>query len=361
MLIPKADIFERVEQTVGLFRKNIIQLSVPLFILFAVFAIWKELFTVFVISDIDISLDGLNDPSMIFLQNEFIMAVVISLLALLVYGILYIFFYIATFKWIIQAYRGENVSISDNIMYWSKSLWNASKTYYYKFLYVYLIPALVFIVWSIFFLWSLTSWGEDFIFIGTGTVVVLILTLLIFSIYRWIKATFAICSAIDKESYTRENFKQSIVYTHNNWWRILGNILLISFAVWFISSLVLGLVSALIPTWIGASIAWDLDVEKLKWGLTPENIAIATELVNNYMASLSILNIWAIISWVIWSFINAIFTAFTMTFVYILFKRLELEHSESEWVEIKNISAMKHEERDESKKNISQRGVIEEL
>ena len=50
-----------------------------------------------------------------------------------------------------------------------------------------------------------------------------------------------------------------------------------------------------------------------------------------------------------------------MTFVYILFKRLELEHSESEWVEIKNISAMKHEERDEAKKNISQRGVIEEL
>jgi hypothetical protein len=98
MLIPKADIFERVEQTVGLFRKNIIQLSIPLFILFTVFAICKELFTVFVISDIDIPLDGLNDPSMIFLQNEFIMAVVISLSALLVYGILYIFFYIATFK-----------------------------------------------------------------------------------------------------------------------------------------------------------------------------------------------------------------------------------------------------------------------
>jgi hypothetical protein len=34
-------------------------------------------------------------------------------------------------------------------------------------------------------------------------------------------------SAVDKNKFTKKSFKYSIKVTENNWWRILGNFLLI--------------------------------------------------------------------------------------------------------------------------------------
>ena len=361
MITPKEDVFERGEQSFDLLRKNFLKICIPLFLLYSSFAIWKEIFTVYVFSSINISEESLRDPLLFFLQTDVIIAISVLLLAWLVFWILYMFFYVATFKSIVQAYRWDESSISSNIKYGYRSIINVSKVYWYNFSYVYLIPTMVFIAWFFIILIASISGISDFIEKWIWVLIFSVFVFIAFSIYRWTKASFFVCSAIDKESYTKENFKQSVLFTRNNWWRIVWNLILISIAIWFISSIIKGLIFAFFPSSFSVTDILDGELLGLVWSWNLEVTDIVGNIADVYFSNLAELNIWNVIKSLLWSTIEVIFTAFSMTFLYVLFKRLELEHFESEWVEIKNISAMKKENRVEKEQVKRERGVIDEL
>ena len=43
----------------------------------------------------------------------------------------------------------------------------------------------------------------------------------VFGIYRGIKTTFSLYSAVVYDTFTKKNFKKSLEVTKNQWWRIV--------------------------------------------------------------------------------------------------------------------------------------------
>lgn len=54
-----------------------------------------------------------------------------------------------------------------------------------------------------------------------------VLLFIIFSIYRGIRSSFSLMNAVDKESYTKENFQESIILSEGKWWQIFWNLVIV--------------------------------------------------------------------------------------------------------------------------------------
>lgn len=129
---------------------------------------------------------------------------------------------------------------------------------------------------------------------------------LIFALYRWIKAIFALYSAIDMNEFTKINFTHSITVTDNNWLRILWNFMLVWIIVWLLSSFISWVFWVFIPS--------SIDIEKIKWIDDLKSIWDSFSIIPHF------------ISGFFSSVITIVWDVFIIVFTYIFFKRLEFEN-----------------------------------
>ncbi len=319
MLTPKKSVFERIEQSFVLFKNNFWQIFLPLFI-YKILTTWFifSWISFFTLKTVDLSALNLNDVkitgvSSIFMNNYFYLFLAFCLLVL-AYLLLVIPFFIATIKAVKNSYFEVENNMKDNINYWFSRFFSIFKTYWYIFAYVFLVPALAFIIWSILLiLWTIKN-IEMFVSVWISLSYFSLILFFVFLIYRWIQTNFSLYCAIDKDEFEKENFDDSVDLTKGNWWRIVWNLLITTIIIWFIMSVIWTFISLFINMW---------DSEKMYQIFSEE--WLKSENINYILESLKNFNI----SDFIWNLINIFFSSiseiFLYVFIYIFYKRLELE------------------------------------
>lgn len=320
-------VLDRIEDSFTLFKNNFLKLFLPILLLrfFASFlAFW--FFFNYSLNYMRVKMLNINpeDFSNIFalLYYDFSFILIIWSILLIFNLTLSIPFYLWVIKSIKDAFDWRIISIKDNLIYWFYNILNSFRIYYYIFIYVYLLPALIIIIWWIITtIWvflhnSWVSYTWLFIEFIWGII------FLFFYIYRWIKSKFAIFSAIDKNSYEKDSFITSIGVTKNNWWRILWNLFLIWIIIyllnWFISNLV----------W--AFSYWSLwyDFSSFNYNnLSKDDIKAILDLMLEESNSSNILGY--VLSFIL-LIVEIAFYIFKIIFTYIFFKRLEFENTKKD-------------------------------
>ena len=337
----KNGVLGRIGQTFQLFAANIVPLSLLYIIAIFIFElVFSTFFKFSVFGNINMWAENILDE----LYNvQTLIMIIVWIIIFLVYLIALIPVNIGTIRWVKQAYSWKEVTVKENFMYAINNFFGIFKTYWFIFAYVALVPAVVLIVWLILvLLWQL--WIPFASWVGGIVSVVAIFMFMVYSIYRWIKATFAIYNAIEKEEYTKINFDESIKYTTNNWWRIAGNIILFALLMIFVGGIIWYVTSFLWIRWPQIDMSQFADPENL----SAEDLRMVSD-------TLSQVTIGGVIAWIINAFVQSIITVLWTIFTYLLYKTMQIESGE--WVEIKNVSAMKKEARDTE----PERWVIEEL
>ena len=226
-------------------------------------------------------------------------------------------------KSICDIMKGNSADLKENILYWFSRILKAFAVYWYTFAYVLLVPALCFIVTGILFLIGMIIHNEILQLVwGVGMGVSAVYAA-IQSIYRWIKTSFCISNAVYHDDYTKENFEKSIRITDKNWWRILGNLMLVG----IIGGLLMWLITNLIWSLSFASTDFGGIQDALLWLWQDETINesslqdILGQFQGNGMLSL--------ITDIISQILGSIFSVFMLVFIIVFFRRLEIE-SQSE-------------------------------
>lgn len=244
------------------------------------------------------------DEKLLFQNSNLIIGfeVIIYILALI---ILQIGIYLWLVHYISEAYKENKPNFHQSMQYWMSKILISFITYYHIFIFVYIIPLWIMIIWLLLILfeqlWIYKTW--DYWTIITSISFIL---LLIFAIYRWTKSVFAIYWAVDNDSFTKDNFVNTVRLTDNNWWRIIWNMLLLWLIIWLSSTII---------SWILSAI--DL-MTNPNWIFSSSKLSPYSKEYFNFIFRISAVWIWgAIINW---------FTQlFTIVFCYIFYKRLEYE------------------------------------
>ena len=337
MLKIKALFFDRFDQSFQLLRKNFLWFFLTIF-LYNIYCF--IIFIVFIFGSLYL-LGNINDFSLWFVMYTIFWIWIFLFL-------INILFYIVIFLWILKSVKDsvywKKINILGNLKYWFSKFLNSMKTYWYIFVYVALIPAIIFIIWGLIFLfnmiWNNWIWAENFhpiweiweffnasnYSLATNFVFWLyimlfsVLLFIIFLVYRWTRVTFALYSATDKNSFDKKDFNYSIKITKNIWWRVFWNIFLlwlivsiwissIEYLVWFTIFWVSGWIWNLY-NWISEVFSW--------WN--PEGIEQTLE---NYMNNRSVFYdiIWNLFSIIL----NTIWTVFIFIFTYLFYLRIDRE------------------------------------
>lgn len=212
----------------------------------------------------------------------------------------------------------KEMNLEENYKYWFSNILKSFQTYYYIFMYVYGIPALLFIFWGIYFIyiqqWNImvgNGWDQIYNFIAIGFL--LLLCFSIYIAYRSNKTVFSIVSAVEKNSFEKENFNISISITKWNWWRILWNFIL----VWLMISIISWIMNSIVSS------GWNSMEMIFKNINNPTQIdynALLESLKSSY--ELSIPNI---IKEIFWRIVMILWLIYTSIFTYLFYKRLKAE------------------------------------
>ena len=320
-------VLDRIEQSIELYKDNFLTLTIPMFF-YAFLSTVLTVITTYAFMGFYQKYINLDNITWLWFYEaiynpQTVGLIIIAIIFLILFLSLYIPFVIWLIKWVSQAYNWEKPNWKENLKYGFKNLFNSFKTYWYIFAYVALIPALLFIIGWVTLLYWMQYNNEIFTNIWWIIVFISLIIFIVFSIYRWVRSTFAIQSAIDKDSYTTKNFKSSISITKNNIWRIIWNFLL----VWLFLSLIVGIVQWVI-NWITNSMWWGLN-----WIFVsmPENIGEIDEIqqaIKQIIENYSPLS--TILVWTLESFVQTISSICILVFTYIFFKRLENESNITE-------------------------------
>ncbi|MDQ7009192.1 MAG: hypothetical protein Q9M94_02780 [Candidatus Gracilibacteria bacterium] len=334
-IISEEKVLDRIEQSFELFKNNFLELFLPIFLYtlgtITIFMNISNYFGVKYLNNIFGDMDKNNiseNMNWLSYSNEMIIGIYIFVILIVLYLTLYIPFLLATIKGIKQGYNGEKVTAKENVIYGFKNLLNSFRTYWFIFAYVALIPALIGIVGGLLFIYGSFNENSNLELIGGIISVFSLILFIFFSVYRGIKSKFAMNSAIDKNEFIKEHFDFSIEITKTQWWRILGNFLLIGIII----SLVSGVFNSIVGLF-GGSFDFNINsVLELKENPDPEKII---SLVNSTIESYS--PITNFIKNTLDNIISTSIIVFTLIFSYILFKRLEIEDTIAESKEEKNI------------------------
>ncbi len=337
----KEQFFDRFDQSFKLVKNNFVWLFIPVFVYhmlaFVIFTVLIWTFFLTKIGDIN-NIENFN--IWLFLSDPAVVSMItVWIFVFLLYLLLYIVIILTTLKSIKKTVEWEKIDINESVMYWFSRFFSSMKTYWYMFVYVYLIPALVFIVWWILLNIWLFNNNDSMSYIWGWIMIVSLITWIVFVIYRWTKATFALYSAVDNDSFEKENFDNSIGITNRDWWRIFWNILFIWMIIGFWTSMI---ESAIWMFIFGLSLWWSVlsswISELISWG-NPENII---DNITQYFENKSIFydifkNLFSIT-------LQSIWTVFIIVFTYLFYLRLyrEDEYFRNKWdkvvVEEKNIT-----------------------
>ncbi len=306
MLTAKAWVLDRIEQTFKTFIQNPIALITPLFAVnFVMMTIAPIFFMQYFFTS---NIDNLNN----IIQSLYILIV-----AALIYGIIYMILIIpatiSTLKTSADILWRKKVSLGENIWYGFRKLWKAFSVYWYMFAYAYLVPAICFIVAWLIMIYGLYTEEPTIRVVWSILMWVAWLYALVQWVYRGLKSSFAVVAAVLHEDYSKSQFQKGILVTHNNWWRILGNFLL----VWLIAWLSMGLITGLLGS-----------ISFLSSGINdfiPTNEEVSISDLQNTFSAMWTFNIWAFIIDSITQILSTIVTAFIMVFSMIFFMRLRDE------------------------------------
>lgn len=337
----KAWVLDRIWQSFKLLKNNFLWLFLPFFLynFVSIVIAWtiSKYYTMSSFSWMD-DMKGLDLFE--FLNNS---SIVIWITVWITLYIIYLIFYVVVLLWFLkslkQVVNWKKISILDNLKYWVINFSNSMKTYWHIFAYIALIPSILFIVWWILFNLPYFISGLDFIKSIWGAIIVLSLIIfIIFAIYRWLKSTFSLYSAVNDDSFTKENFTFSIKITDYNWMRIFWNFLLIWIIISIISSIISWIIWSLIFFGNGWSSIIDLFMSWIFkwWNILIPNMWDIKNIINDYVNNFSILS--ELISNFIKNIITTISSVFLLIFTYIFFLRLQIEsNSSSEELNKKNL------------------------
>ena len=313
MIQPKWNFVDRVEQSIVHLKNNLIPIALPI-TLFNIF------FLIVIPSIISLVLPLEQLTSWDISQKiPMLVALWISIWVayLLVFTLLLIPVQIAMIKTIKETLAGSKSTMSQYIWYGFKNTLQAFKTYWYIFAYVYLIPALLFIVWWLVFIIATmlsSSLQSQIMMVWWIIMGISVFVTIIFTIYRWTKATFWLISAIDWESFTKDNFHTSVWVSKKKWWRVFWNL----FWIWFIVGCVVNLVSFIV---------WMVSIFSSDWSDMAENFWEWDEVtdIEQIIAEFSEFNIWNFIWDIIATWFWSILGTLIAIFSYIFFIRLRSE------------------------------------
>lgn len=236
MFQAKPWVLDRIEQSFTIFFKKPLQILLP-FLLFHIlmfilvpeilkFTLWETLIN----------------------QSNISHSIILLIYLWVAYGMIYLILVLpityATIKTICETILGENTKIEKNIWEGFSKLGKVFKVYWFIFAYAYLIPALCFIAWGFIMLgWML--WNNEMMQ-NTWMILMWLSSIyaLIQGIYRWLKTSFALPSAIYNKNYEKNNFHLSVNITDGKWWRILWNYLLVGIIWWLMIGLISGLIES---------------------------------------------------------------------------------------------------------------------
>jgi len=321
MITPRETVLDRIEDSFNLLKNNIKELFLPLFlfqfitmvviynilsaILFSMFNFWW---------DISSSSWIMDSFWKLYMDPMFILFITVVIFMVLAYLTIFIPFLVSVIRWISLAYKWEKLDMMENIKYWFMNFSASFQTYWYIFAYIALIPSLIIIIWWLWVIYGQSFWNNSIMNGSFYIVWIWAFYLMINSIIRWLKSTFALYWAIDKGEFTKENFNSTIKVTKNNWWRIWWNLFLLWFIISLASWIFSGIIWVISWIWSGFSIS---DLASIK---KPEDVTALMENIGN-----------TTIFSLIWDTLNLVISVaswiFTYTFTYILYKRLELEYS----------------------------------
>lgn len=328
--IAKEQIFDRFEQSFQIFFKNFFALTLPLFLYNFLFigVVWVLLFA-FVLVKFWAGFAWFQELWNMNLSSFYDPLMMLFITIGIVFFIVYLLWNIPLVLWTLrsshQAIYGQEVTVMKNLAWWVKSIFQSFKTYWYIFRYVYLIPAILFIVWGFCMIGFQIYNISELESIAILLIILSLVLFLSFAIYRGLKTTFSIFYAVDKQSFTDDNFNKSVKITDDNWWRIWWNFIVVWFVVGFIWSILGLIISIFIPSWFDfESLFYSFNSMWNIWDLQTidTEFNIVNQMINNVFSS----------------FINQATTAFIFVFSYIFMIRLEDEYvQKKENLEINNL------------------------
>lgn len=330
---------DRIEQSFDFMKKNFIKLILPLFIYNFIFFWVIYLFVMNYISWFIWNLGDFNSEWLlqILYSAEWVLVIAIMMFLWLLNALLYIPIFIASIRSIHQAAMQGNITMNENIVFWFKNILNSFSTYWYIFKYIYLIPAIIFIIWWIWFnlIYFLKLENELLKNISIWFMIIAFILFIIFSIYRWLKAKFVLYSAISNESFTQKDFDLNIKITKNNLWRIFWNFFLLWMILWFVSRISWFISNIFLPssvdTGLDKYVTLDNFIKIQNW-VNPMDIIKVDEIEVTFSQINFLINTF------VWEFLSALIVVFWFVFTYIFMKRLELESKENLNLEIINKS-----------------------
>ncbi len=286
----KEGVLDRFKQSLGLYGKNFVKLTLP----FLIYNLLVLVVVMWVIMTVLATFTG-GEPT----TGMALFVLITMILVLLVYIIFTVPVFACTLRSIKNAANGEAIDLKANFSYGMEHFWGIIKVYWLVFLYVMLIPMLIIVAGLIMLALNISAGG---IVIMVGGVVQLI-----FVIYRGLKTTFSVYDAIDTDTYTKENFDKKLALTDGKLLRVFGNFIvygiLVSIIMWLVGMIVGGI-------WYANPSITDINFQDL-------TSFIAYTQSYNFLGGLvgDIVNL----------FFSAITTVFGLVFVYIFYKRLEVE------------------------------------
>lgn len=316
-MIASEKVLDRMEQSFFIFKTAFVYLVLPLFVyniisfIFFTSVVYYLIFSWVLFSLVDLL--SYNNFFLFFSSTKFVILSTLSLFFLVLYVLIFIPFLIYTIKTISDFYNWEvKVDFKSNFFYASSRFFDIMKTYRYIFAYLALIPSIIFIIW-----WVIFNVGYfydlqfDYKMIWWAFMLTWFLLFIVNMIYRGIKSTFSLYSAIDNDSYTKEDFLKSVSITNNKWWRIFWNIVLVWFIVWLLSWIASNFFSIFFGNF------WDFST------IDFENINVVA--IQNFIDAFSFFNYF--VSWFFENLIKTVGSVFIYIFIYVLFKRLVSEAS----------------------------------
>ena len=321
MINPKEWVFDRIEQSFNILVKNkdnFLKLVLPFFTYKLVFTIliWNFI-SFWLLWNLDLQ------KTDIFSSPYYLIIFFFTIFWFFLYLIFIIWFFLYTIKSVKDIYEWKTIDLKSNLKYGVDSIIPSFNTYWYIFAYIAIIPSIFIIIWWLLVIFWINLWWFIMWF--------WFLLLLVFMVYRWVETSFSLFSAVDYNHFTKSNFKTSIKITNWNWWRIVGNFLLLSifFSIifWIIDS-IFSLFSTDIFDIVDIN---NLIEKKVNWTLNQSNIAEIKKSVMNYYDTFYFNNF--LIS-IINLFLDNIKEVFFLIFTFVFYKRLKLEKF---WEKEKNI------------------------
>lgn len=350
MIVFKETVLERIEQSFQILiqPKNLFSIILPIFILnFWFFLCWTYLQDIafwWALDDIKSwGIESWINLWSLLSDSSIILNVSIYTTLMLVYYIVFTMLYLWAMKAVKNGiYESEHPDIYEYIKYGVSNFWKSMYTYYYYFVYVFWFAAGVFIIAWILMIFWLQHGGKDSSIFHTGMIlgIIWLIASWILAFYRSIRATFFLVSAIDKESYSKENFVYATTPSQWNIWRIFWNFLLLSIIIWLVSSIFWSIASGItsVALWwnqnqagISAIISSVMEnsIGGTQLGETPTNSADSLEKILKSIEKPTLSPL-VIVNGFISELTSSVSLWMVLIFTFIFFKRLEEETQKKE-------------------------------